>query len=369
MGDLRPETDRSGFCPQYSIKRTDGRPLARHLMDVPTDGVATLVGIRFRADRGNIGEGSGVEKRILILTLFSGENEFESCRRSVNSQTYVNRDQRVFEKLPNAEAHARLYETIAAESERYDLFFKLDADMVLADDEVLSDLVGIFEERPQLDHLVVAVTDWMSDSHVIGAHLFSNRVRWRPHAETLHVDPDPDFPGLKLVVWSPPRDLILHAPDPSPLQAFHVGAHRGLKSSQAYRRLWETQAHNARLQWRYLEDVWRHFQRSGDRRLGLAVLAADMAFRKELPATANEYSDEAVRRAFTGFSSLEAADISAQLEARWGTSGARRRTWRRTLGPLKAAAVGLRGLRDATAAAVKTMFGGSPPAVEIGSRT
>jgi hypothetical protein len=261
-----------------------------------------------------------------------------------------------------------LYETIRAESGRHDLFFKLDADMVLADDEVLSDLVRVFEEHPELDHLAVAVSDWMSDGYVIGAHLFSNRVRWRPHAETLHVDPDPQFPGRKLMVWSPPRDLIFHVPNPSPLQAFHVGAHRGLKASQVYRRLRETQAHNARLQWRYLEDVWRHFQRSGDRRLGLAVLAADMVFRQELPMTANEYSDGGVRRTFEGVSSLEGAEIRAQLELRWGTSRARRRTWLRALGPCKAAMVGARGLRDAVATAVKTLLGESPPQVEIGSR-
>lgn len=310
-----------------------------------------------------------MEKRVLILTLHSGENEFASCRRSVNSQSYANRDHRVFENLPNLEAHTRLYETIMAESERYDLFFKLDADMVLADDEVLSDLVRVFEERPELDHLVVAVSDWMSDGYVIGAHLFSSRVRWRPHTETLHVDPDPEFPGKKIVVWSPPRDLIFHVPDPSPLQAFHLGAHRGLKASQVYRRLRDTQAHGARLQWRYLEDVWRHFQRSGDRRLGLAVLAADMVFRRELPATASEYSDGAVVTAFERVSSLESAEIRAQLETRWGSPRARRRTWFRALGPVRAAVVGIRGLRDVAAISVKTLLGEPQPQVEIGSRS
>ncbi len=307
--------------------------------------------------------------RVLVLTLFSGEAEFDRCRSSLGEQKYPSWEQRVVEDLPNAEAHACLYHTIMAESGRHDLFLKLDADMVLADPEVLGDLVRVFEERPDLDHLVVAVTDWMTESHIIGAHLFSNRVRWKRHEETLYVDPDPEFPGSKLVVEDPPRDLILHAGDPSPLQAFHFGAHRALQASQVWRRLGDARPHNARIQWRYLDQVWRHYERSGDRRLGLAMLAADMVFRKELPATANEYADAALRAAFETASSLDGLEIRERLEPRWGNPQARRRTWRAALGPAKFFLVRIRGLRDAAVSAVKGLLGAPAPAIEIGSRS
>jgi hypothetical protein len=250
-------------------------------------------------------KGFALGKNVLILTLYSGEHEFESCLRSVNVQSYEDREQRVFKNLPNSEAHELLYRTIMTDSRDYDLFFKLDADMVLADSEVLSDLVRVFEGRPDLDHLVVAVTDWMTDDYMIGAHLFSNRVSWRHHHETLYVDPDPAFPGCKLTVDKPARDLILHSSDPEPLQAFHFGAHRGLQAAQVYRRLGNTRPHNARVQWQYLDRVWRHYERSQDPRLGLAILAADMVFRKELPETANEYADPALLEAFEEVSALD----------------------------------------------------------------
>lgn len=307
--------------------------------------------------------------RLLILTLYSGENEYSSCLRSLESQEFSDFEQRILADLPNAEAHEQLYRTIMAERGNYDLFLKLDADMILADDEVLSDLVRVFEDHPGLDHLVVAVSDWMTDSLIIGAHLFSNRVRWHRHTETLYVDPDPVFPGIKLVVDSPPRDLILHASDPSPLQAFHFGAHRALQASQAYRRLRDTRTHNARVQWQYLDRVWSHFERSGDRRLGLAILAADMVFERKLPATANEYSDGHVLAVFEGVASLDEVEIRRRLVNRWGTSSERRRTWRRALGPVKSVAVGARGLRDVAATVVKAGLGRSQPKVEIGKRT
>jgi hypothetical protein len=269
--------------------------------------------------------------------------------------------------LPNAEAHARLYATIAEEAERYDLFFKLDADMILADDDVLADLVHVFQDHEGLDHLVVAVSDWMTDSMIIGAHMFSNRVHWVPQAETLYVDPDPVFPGRKLIIASPPRDLILHASNPSPLQAFHFGAHRALQASQVYRRLCDARPHNARLQWQYLDRVWGHFERTGDRRLGLAIMAADMVFRRQLPESANEYADECLLAAFDDVSSLDAVDLRDRLEQRWGTRKARQRTWRRALGPIKAGLVRIRGVRDAIVRLVKETSAGSQPQVEIGN--
>ncbi len=305
---------------------------------------------------------------ILVLTLYSGEAEFERCRSSLEQQDYPSWEQRIIENLPNAEAHARLYETLMTEGENFDVFLKLDADMVLADEKVLGDLVGVFEKQPGLDHLVVAVTDWMTDSHIIGAHLFSNRVRWKRHDETLYVDPDPTFPGRKHVINNPSRDLIFHAGNPSPLQAFHFGAHRALQASQVYRKLSDARPHNARIQWQYLDRVWRHYERSGDRRLGLAILAADMVFRRELPATANEYSDTALLTAHESTEPLDDGEIRERLEPRWGSPKARRQTWREALGPAKFSLVSIRGARDAAASAVKSLLGISAPTVEIGPR-
>lgn len=306
---------------------------------------------------------------VLVLTLFSGEAEYGKCRASLQSQTFRRWDHRVFEGLPNAEAHRRLYETIMAERDRHEIFFKLDADMVLADSEVLSDLVQVFEERPDVDHLLVAVTDWMTDSLIIGAHLFSRRVRWKEHGETLYVDPDPEFPGRKVVVERPPRDLVFHAGNPSPLQAFHFGAHRALQASQVHRRLRDVRAHNARIQWQYLERVWGHYRRSGDRRLGLAILAADAVFRKELPETVNEYTDPSLLRAFENASSLENDEIRRRLSGRWNSPAARRRMWLRTLGPAKTTIVAARVLRDAAARSVKRISGAARPDVQIGTRS
>ncbi len=304
--------------------------------------------------------------RVLVLTLYSGEAEYDRCRASLVAQDYTAWEQRSLEHLPNREAHGTLYRTIMSEAESFDLFLKLDADMVLADQAVLGELVRVFEDRPALDHLVVAVSDWMTDSRIIGAHMFSKRVRWQPLSDGLYVDPDPEFPGEKLVVPDPARDLVLHAIDPSPLQAFHFGAHRALQAAQPYRRIAEARPHNARLQWDYLVRVWHHFLRSNDRRLALAILAADMVFRRELPATANQYSDPALHAAFDATAALAAGDIHACLAPRWGTATARLATWVRALGTVKAVLVVGRAGRDLAASVVKKLIRPAPAGPAVG---
>jgi hypothetical protein len=94
-----------------------------------------------------------------------------------------------------------------------------------------------------------------------------------------------------------------------------------------------------------------------------------MVFRRELPATANEYSDPALLAAFEAAEAIEDDEIRARLAPRWGSQKTRRRTWRAALGPAKFFLVRLRGLRDAAAFAVKGLLRAPAPAVEIGNRS
>ena len=77
---------------------------------------------------------NGQPARVLVLTLYSGEAEYTRCCDSLAAQSWTAWEQRRFEHLPNVEAHARVYRTIEDERADFALFFKLDADMVLADE-------------------------------------------------------------------------------------------------------------------------------------------------------------------------------------------------------------------------------------------
>jgi hypothetical protein len=270
--------------------------------------------------------------RFLILTLYNGENEFDSCLRSVGSQSHADREQRVFENLPKAEAHTLLYETIMEVGDRYDLFLKLDADMVLANETVLERIAGIFRRVTNLDHLVLGVKDWYTDSDIIGVHTFSNRARWSPNPSGLFTDPDPEIPGRKVMIFRPRPIAVQHGTDPTPLQAFFFGVHRAMKACQVHVDGSEKKPFAARMGWRTLGHVWRHYESSGDRRLGQAVFGADLVLRNRLPASAVNRADPDLLAAFRNLENLDSSEVHSRLEARWRHWLPRQLRWLRAVG-------------------------------------
>ena len=161
----------------------------------------------------------GERPRTLVSTLYCGENEFEALKESLQAQTYSHWEHVVYKNLPNKEAHDRLYRTFMEQQDDFDLFLKLDADMVFRSSEGLRRIVDLFQETDQLDHLTLAVRDWYSDSLIEGLHTFSDRARWETGEESRFVDPSPIIPGQHQKLWSNPAPVVDHSPDPSPRQA------------------------------------------------------------------------------------------------------------------------------------------------------
>lgn len=252
--------------------------------------------------------------RIQVLTLRSGENEFEACCASLSAQTLLPADHLVIADLPNAEAHAALYRAVMAGRSRYDLFLKLDADMVLNRPTALQEIAAFFAAEPDLDHIEVKVLDHFTGTLVNGVHVFSPRVEWRlDRHDPLFVDPAPSIPGRSR---SDPPGLdhfVDHAPDPGPFQAFHFGYHRALKAWQPGRRAkrlaW------ARAHWQALRDLRRNYERSRRPMLGLALIAADMVASGRLSGQSGEKEAPAVKAAFEEVAGLSAQEIANRVRA------------------------------------------------------
>ncbi len=295
------------------------------------------------------------EPRILVLTLASGENELAECRRSVAAQRGGSTKHLLIEDMANAEAHAALYRTVVYRAGDADLFVKLDADMVLADTDVLKRIAGYFDQDPELDHLVLGVEDWFTDSTIIGVHAFSPRVRWRSDGSGLFTDPDPVFPGRKLVIEHPWPPVVFHGPDPSPFQAFFFGVHRAMKACQRPFDWSDRQLYGARTNWQALVRLWRHARRNPDPRLGLALWGADLVFRGRLPATAVNRSDPALIEAFELARQLTRDEIDSRLAPRWGSWRTRQMSWYRGMGLSMTLLVLGRGGRDVITAPMRAL--------------
>ncbi|RVN35647.1 glycosyltransferase family 2 protein [Sinorhizobium meliloti] len=269
---------------------------------------------------------------VMVLTLHSGENEFTQSKQSLESQSYTRWTHKVFSGLGNVESHRVLYEEIMANSGRYHIFLKLDADMVFADEAVLSDIVNRFSGDPQLDHFIVACDDWMTGKQIIGVHAFSNRVVWERTSEGLFVDPSPKRPGKRVIIENPEKTFFFHSPDPSPFQAFHFGAHRALKLTQRHRPYEDKRPDAMQIQWDVFFNVWQRFRETGDTRLGLALLACDLVVSGQLGEGVHDYKDPELLEVFRQHEKLTMAEILSAIEPIWGTLASRRSYFARAVG-------------------------------------
>jgi len=257
-------------------------------------------------------------RRVLVLTLRTDEQEFERSLASLRAQDYGEWDHRVFTGLPNREAHQALQREIMQRAGEYALFVKLDADMVFNRDSALGEIVGLFRDAPEADHARCVVHDWFSDSLIMGLHVYSSRVRWEESDEPLFVDTRPHYPGRRLSLWSAPAPFVDHCPDPSPRQSFFFGVHRALKALQPERGATRFAYGLAAGQWKILRGTWRHFLRSRDRRLALAVAGADAVLDRRIAADRVEDKQGAFQEHFDACASLDADALERRLAPSWG---------------------------------------------------
>lgn len=283
--------------------------------------------------------------RVLIGTLYSGENELDACRASVRQQEYGRCEHFVLRNLPNKEAHDRLYRTFMDAHEEYDLFVKLDADMVFRDNESLGALVSVFEGDPSVDHAMFAVRDWYSERLIEGLHAFSDRARWRRPDESLFVDESPVVPGERVEIWDDPAPLVDHAPDPSGLQAFRFGVHRALKVLQSGRD--SLNLRQSLEQGRELAGCWRKFERTGDVRLAHALLGAERVLKGRLSGSLYAEEHETLETLYEKeVASVTVEEVENRLDAVWGSWLRRWTRWARAVGPARITRAGARSLRS-----------------------
>jgi hypothetical protein len=255
------------------------------------------------------------EPRILVGTLYSGENEFEAMKASLQEQTYSHWKHVVYKNLPNKEAHDRLYRTFMDQQDNFDLFLKLDADMVLKTREGLNIVANIFKQKPDLDHLTLAVHDWYSDELIDGLHTFSNKVTWSATNDERFVDPAPDRKGIRLKIWHRPAPIVNHSPDPHPLQAFRFGLHRALKVVQSERP--SVRLGKSRLQWDILKKCWKKFLASSDKRLGLACLAATLTINEKIIGVHYDEEGKELKKEFKKYEMFSSSKIKTLIQRNW----------------------------------------------------
>lgn len=254
------------------------------------------------------------QPKFLVITMYAGENEIDLCKASVAAQEGVEVTHEIIAGLDNIAAHHALYQMIMDRADTYDLFLKLDGDMVLNRPTALREVADIFTENPDVDQMVMMVQDHYTNRTIHGVHSFSPRVRWDLAAhDRLFVDPDPQYAGRLLRDPEALKIFVDHAPDPSRYQAFHFGFHRMLKLVQMIKN--RQSPRHIRYQLAILQDVETHYQGTGPETLGMTVLAADLVRKGDLTAATGDKKNAEVEAAFDTLKGLSSEQVRKRVKA------------------------------------------------------
>ncbi len=262
--------------------------------------------------------------RILVGTLFSGEYEYEECREAIKQQTYHDYDHLLIENLPELEAHNKLYQTFIEKRDHYELLIKVDADTVLISDQLFGKIVEKFRNEPTLEILNIGVQDFFTDEMIAaGIQVYRNTVRWDFNKDTLF----PDIPIMEKDSYQYDKtDLApaaIHCKNPSMEQSFHYGVHRGLKSIQ---KKYST------THWAMLQKVWENFLRTDDKRIGLAVLGAELVYAGKFHREDQNYTNPKMDIVLKKYLSMNSREITREIQKlrflHWGWLPG---NWRRSM--------------------------------------
>jgi len=233
--------------------------------------------------------------KIVVGTLYCGENEYEACCAAISSQTLKPVEHFVIENLPNHEAHDAIYKRFMSFEKEADLFIKIDADMVLDRPTLFEEIAAEFEQDNELDHLQIALHDFFTNQLIAGINTFRSTCRWGTTPNSLFVDHKPVNVRKRRNNWTNLAPAADHCPNPSKFQAFHFGLHKALKVIEAAQknepqRFWE-HVNN-------IEKTWKHYVEKSDIKLLFACAGAEAVFSSELKANHVDWDSSVSKEIF-----------------------------------------------------------------------
>lgn len=169
--------------------------------------------------------------KVLIGTLYHGEPQFKKCCDAILNQDYKNITHKVIAFKDNLTAHYILYDSFFNESNQFDLMIKIDADMVLVDDHVVSRLIQPFIFDDVLDQYNVMVDDYFTNSLIYGIEVFRKGLNFTKRTDFFV---DRCISGQRRILndYGGFGPAARHCYHPDIKQSYTFGAHRAAKGQE-----------------------------------------------------------------------------------------------------------------------------------------
>ena len=252
--------------------------------------------------------------RILVGVLYSGESQYDRCKRSIESQAGVEIEVYSIEKKPNAIAHRLLYREFTRRGLNYDLLLKVDADMELTSRFTVRDIFQFMLRNSQVSQGVFPVFDFYSQANIVGLHAFKNEAQWIENEDLLFVDHDPVINGEKQIFLDYPV-VATHCDSPTLAEATFFGVHRSVKMRVAGQKL--STIRKAEYQYKLLRKVYKNWRRFPRPEFRAVLIGAEIAFRDDIQSL---NKDEAVYRLIADKASAlnrESVSLDSRINSRW----------------------------------------------------
>lgn len=259
----------------------------------------------------------------LVGVLFSGENEYAECLESIHNQDYKDYELRTFEFLPKLESHSQLYHSFLDHRDEFEFLIKIDADMVLTSNHLFERIVENFHKNPWMDVFGIAIQDFFSGTLINGLNSYRNNVQWELDPKNVNADVVIVDPERYYFDQSELAPAAIHCKNPSKLQAFHFGVHRGFKCLAPK---------HSTTHWALLEKTWQNFLLTRDVRLGLAVLGAELVYAGKFNKDDIDYTNPKVSQVLEDYRELDFQQLRSEVIrlrlVNWGfLPGNWRRAW------------------------------------------
>jgi len=172
--------------------------------------------------------------KILVGIIHSKEPQVEDCIKSVNNQKYYDHyDYFVISGLTKREAHDKLYSQFMNKQDEFDIFIKLDGDMVIERSDFFMFIEEKFKGYINLDWIRLEVFDYFLQENMSGLNIYSNTVRWDTNSNNFFTDRTMIKNSVRKDIGIVPSEKwITHCKDASLYQAFNFGFHRAIKAFQ-----------------------------------------------------------------------------------------------------------------------------------------